>query len=399
MEIRNLTKGDMTKVIKLHQYAYGFWTDKDITEQDYEDMIPENIIGLFDNDELMSVLTIMKVKQAIRGVLKGMWGISMVGTYPEARMKGYIRSLMQTAFLQMKEQGLSLSMLEPFRESFYTQFGYVPAHDKFRITAPLDGLRIASAAVIGEGWKFKRVAGSDAKEDYLAFIQDHAPTKYHGYAFNPNIRDEEWKQRNKNRLYVFVRRQGKVEALARYQIKGYMHFEEPGQLIIEEMYWRNLESQAALFNFLGKHRDQVKQLQIRAPYGIDFQHWFMDLKDWIEIKVWHPWMVRIIDIKEALNGLPAPREGELTLKITDPQCGWNNGIYLLQSVSGILNVTTTKRVPRIETTTHGISALVYGTHSLEAIEYARWIKGLNKQIREILKEWFPQLSLYNPYTY
>ncbi|MFX1541078.1 MAG: sterol carrier protein domain-containing protein, partial [Promethearchaeota archaeon] len=149
----------------------------------------------------------------------------------------------------------------------------------------------------------------------------------------------------------------------------------------------------------GKHRDQVKQLQIRAPYGIDFQHWFMDLKDWIEIKVWNPWMVRIIDVKEALTGLPAPREGELTLKITDPQCGWNNGIYLLQSVSGILNVTTTKRVPRIETTTQGISALVYGTHSLEAIEYARWIKGLNKQIREILKEWFPQLSLYNPYTY
>ncbi|MFX1541079.1 MAG: GNAT family N-acetyltransferase, partial [Promethearchaeota archaeon] len=127
METRNLTKGDMTKVVKLHQYAYGFWTDKDISEQDYEYMIPENIIGLFDNDELMSVLTIMKVKQAIRGVLKGMGGISMVGTYPEARMKGYIRSLMQTAFLQMKEQGLSLSMLEPFRESFYTQFGYVPA--------------------------------------------------------------------------------------------------------------------------------------------------------------------------------------------------------------------------------------------------------------------------------
>ncbi len=399
MEIRNLKKSDMTKVVKLHQYAYGFWTDKDVSEQDYEYMVPEDIIGLFDNDELMSVLTIMKVKQAIRGVLKGMGGISMVGTYPEARMKGYIRSLMQTAFLQMKEQGLSLSMLEPFRESFYAQFGYVPAHDKFRITAPLDGLRTVSDSVIGEDWEFKRVAGSDAKGDYLAFIQDHAPSKHHGYAFNANIRDEEWKQRNKNRLYVFVKRQGKVEALARYQIKGYMHFEEPGQLIIEEMYWRNLESQTALFNFFGKHRDQVKQLQIRAPYGIDFQHWFMDLKDWIEIKVWHPWMVRIIDVKEALTGLPVPSERELTLKLTDAQCGWNNSTYLLQSESGTLNVTTTKRVPQIETTIHGISALVYGTHSLEALEYARWIKGLTNQMREILKEWFPQLPLYNPYTY
>jgi predicted acetyltransferase len=399
MEIRNLTKEDMTQVVKLHQYAYGFWTDKDVSEQDYDYMIPEDIIGLFDNDELVSVLTIMKVKQAIRGVLKGMGGISMVGTYPEARKKGYIRLLMQSAFLQMKDQGLSVSMLEPFRESFYAQFGYVPAHDKFRITAPLDGLRLTPDIGSGENWKFHRVAGSDAKDTYLAFIQDFAPQEYHGFAFNPTIRDQEWEYRNKNNLYVFVKRQGKVEALARYKIKGYMHFEEPGQLIIEEMYWQNVESQAALFNFFSKHRDQVKQLKIKAPYGIDFQNWFMDLKDWIEIKVWHPWMVRIIDVKEALIGLPAPSEGELTLKLTDAQCGWNNGTYLLQSDSGVLTITTTKRVPQIETTAQGISALVYGTHPLETLEYIRWIKGLTKRLRELLQTWFPQLPLYNSYTY
>ena len=84
----------------------------------------------------------MRTQQSVRGVLKGMGGISMVCTFPEARMKGYVRSIMQSAFLEMKETGLSVSMLEPFRETFYVRLGYVPAYEKFRLKAPLDGLHL-----------------------------------------------------------------------------------------------------------------------------------------------------------------------------------------------------------------------------------------------------------------
>ncbi len=399
MEIRKLTKKDMTQVIKLHQYAYGFWTDQEVRDEDHEYIIPENVIGLYENDKLLSVLTIMRTQQSIRGVLKGMGGISMVGTYPEARMKGYVRTIMQTAFLEMKETGLSVSMLEPFRETFYSRLGYVPAQDKFRLKAPLDGLRVPSDKAIESDWEFERVSGYEAKDAYMTFIQDFAPSSFHGYAFNPEIRDEQWKRRNKNRHYIFIKKRGKVEALARYQIKGYMHFEDPGELVVEELYWRTLPARAALFNYLGKHQDQVQILRMTLPFGIDFQHWFEDLKDWIEIKVWHPWMVRVIDVREALEGLPAPVDGELSILVSDPQCGWNNGTYLIQATNEQLSVSSTRRSAQLECTIHGLSALVYGTHSLDALEYANWLKGLNKQHRELLQNWFPQLPLYNPYNF
>ncbi|MFW9832200.1 MAG: GNAT family N-acetyltransferase, partial [Candidatus Thorarchaeota archaeon] len=180
------------------------------------------------------VLTIIKVKQSVRGVLKGMGGISMVGTYPEARMRGYVRSLMQSAFLDMKESDLPVSMLEPFRETFYDRLGYVPAYEKYRLKAPLDGLRFPSPTEFNDDWRFDRIPGHEAQESYMAFIQNFAPNQFHGFAFNPEIREEDWKRRNRNRLYVFVKKRGQIEALARYQIKGYMHFEEEGQLIIEE---------------------------------------------------------------------------------------------------------------------------------------------------------------------
>ncbi len=399
MEIRKITKEDLTQVVKLHQYAYGFWTDQEVRDEDYNYMIPENIIGLFENDTLLSVLTIMPTKQSIRGVLKGMGGISMVGTYPEARMKGYVRSIMQRAFLEMKETGLSVSMLEPFRETFYSRLGYVPAYEKYQLKAPLDGLRVSPDKAIGDEWIFERVPGHKAKDAYMTFIQDFAPTTFHGYAFNPLIRDEEWTHRNKNRHFIFVKKAGKVEALARYQLKGYMHFDETGQLIVEEMYWRSLSAQAALFNFFGKHRDQIQTLRMLIPFGTNFQHWFEDLRDWVEIKVWHPWMVRIIDAKNTLTGLPTPTNGEITITVSDPQCGWNNNTYLLQAGNGHLEASVTKRTGKLETNIHGLTALVYGTHPLEVLEYANWIKGLNEQTRNLLKSWFPPLPLYNPYTY
>lgn len=399
MEIRKITKEEFRSAEKLHQYAYGYWSDQEIKDEDLEFLASHNPFGLFEDGKLKSILTLLKVQQSIRGVMKGMGGISMVGTYPEARAKGYVRALMQTAFLEMKESGLSLSMLEPFRETFYARLGYVSASPKLRLEAPFDGLRIPPKNILEAGWEFERVPGVDAKETYLNFIQDFAPPRYNGFAINPEITDGEWKRRNKNRLFVFVKRRGIIEALARYRIKGFMHFKEKGEFIVNEMYWESLDAQAALFHFFGKHKDQIKKIKMELPYQTDFHHWFLDLMENIEIKTWNPWMVRIIDIKEAITGLPVPGPGELTVKVTDPQCTWNNGTFTIQSSGDLLEIASSKRAPSVEASIEGISALIYGTHSLEALEFYGWLKVSNKYGKQILSEWFPQLPLYNPYSY
>ena len=110
-------------------------------------------------------------------------------------------------------------------------------------------------------------------------------------------------------------------------------------------------------------------------------------------------MIRIIDIKKALTGLPAPQKGQLIISLHDPHCKWNVGNYLLQSDGSHLQVKSTKKEPEITMTIHGISALVYGTHSLEAIEFAQWMKGAEKDTRQLLQDWFPLLPLYNPYNF
>jgi hypothetical protein len=50
-------------------------------------------------------------------------------------------------------------------------------------------------------------------------------------------------------------------------------------------------------------------------------------------------------------------------------------------------------------TIEGLSALVYGTHSVEALELAGWVKPITPAINAKLSQWFPVLSLYNPLNY
>lgn len=399
MQIRRITKQELAPLEQLHQYAYGYWSDQELKPEDLEFMVPDETLGLFEKDQLQSSLSLLNLQQSIRGVLKGMGGISMVGSYPEARHKGYVKALMQAAFSEMHEKGLAVSMLEPFKESFYARFGYVPANGQLRLKAPLQSLRSPSDANLGRDWSFERVRGVQAKSAFLEFVTEFGPSHYHGFAIRPTMSDAEWNRRNKDALIVFVKRQGKVEAVARYRIKGYMHFEQPGSLEIIEMYWRSLEAQAALFSFFAQHKDQVPDLRMRLPLETTFHCWFTDLSNFIELTTWNPWMVRVVDAEKAVAGLPAAQTGQLTFKLVDPLCKWNNGTFTLESDRRQLKVNRTQAPADTAMTIEGLSALVYGTHSVEALEQAGWVKPITPAINAKLSQWFPVLSLYNPLNY
>ena len=399
MEIRKITKQELATIEQLHQYAYGYWSDQELRPEDLEFMLPDETFGLFEKGQLQSSLSLLNLQQSVRGVLKGMGGISMVGSYPEARRKGYVKELMQAAFLEMREKDLPVSMLEPFKESFYARFGYVPASGQLRLKAPLDSLRSASDTNLGRDWNFERVRGMQAKTTFLEFISEFAPSHYHGFVIRPTMSDAEWNRRNKDALVVFVRHHGKIEAVARYRIKGYMHLEPPGSLEVLEMHWRSLEAQAALFNFFAKHRDQVPDIRMRLPLETTFHYWFTDLSNSIELTTWNPWMVRVVDAEKSLADLPAAQSGQVTFKLVDPICRWNSGTFTLDSDGHQLKVKRTQAATDTAITIEGLSALVYGTHPVEALKQAGWVKPVTPAVNAKLSQWFPVLPLYNPLNY
>lgn len=152
---------------------------------------------------------------------------------------------------------------------------------------PLNGLRYALDTQIDNIWTVARCRAATVKKKFLDFVWEITPSRFHGFMIYPSISDEEWKRRNPDRLIVIIKKQGQIEAVARYRTKGFGHgaMGPVGEILVDEMYWRTLDARNILFNFFAKHIDQVKYISMNLPFGTNIQQWIIDQMEYIEIKL------------------------------------------------------------------------------------------------------------------
>jgi predicted acetyltransferase len=327
-------------------------------------------------------------------VLKECGGIAGVATYPEARRMGYVRRLMQAVFKQMYERGQVVSMLDPFKASFYAKFGYVNAVAPYLVEAPLERLLHSQGGATGKGWTVERLRAVDAQEEYLAFLRAVGPAQYHGYLVFKAITAGMWKQRVKDSLVVLVKQKGRIQAASRYRIKGErVKGRWQATLTAIDILWRSRDAREQLFAFFSKHQDQIHQIVFHAPFDPQVEHWFSDTRLKVERKT--PWMVRIIDARGALENLPSAGDDTITIELADRDCPWNAGVFALQCRSGKLRLKKGSGKPAVKASIEGLTALVYGTQPLEELEFHNQLSIAEESARNALKRWFPPLPLYN----
>jgi predicted acetyltransferase len=397
MEIRKITEAERRTVAGLYRYAFGGWTDE-VPEDSAGWTPPDVTFGLFDEGKLISALTVVRFQQSVRSVLKGMGGIAGVASHPEGRRQGRIRELFKAAFLEMRQQSLPVSMLSAFKRSFYGRFGYVTADCSPLVRTSTQNLAPAMKTKSGIDWEFERVRAVDAKEVFLGFVQEIAPSRYHGFVLKPDITERVWKWRNADALVVLVKAKGALQALARYRIRLTPTEDDPIQsIVVREMYWRTLDARDALFSYFARHADQMQTITFYVPFGESFEQWFPDAT-W-EIRLWETWMVRVVDVEHTLQDLPATPSASLVVQVSDDFCDWNNGTYKLKAETGRIQVKRGGTGPRARFSIEGLSALVYGTLSLEEIEHKGWATIEAPDVRQLLQQWFPAKPIFNAYGF
>lgn len=392
MEIRKITEKERRPLMDLYRYAFTEWSDQAVKDEELDEIVVQETLGLFENGRLVSSLRVHDFLQSVRGIVKDCGGVAGIATYPEARHKGYARQLMIAGFQKMHDQGQSVSMLDPFKESFYTQFGYVSANAPYLVQAPLKTLK--HTAPKGSDWTFERVRAVNVMDEVVEFTREVGLTQYHGYITFKTLSNAMWKQRVKDSQVVFVKRKGKIQALSRYRIKGERRGDrwQTTMTVIDSL-WRTRDARMALFHFFAQHQDQIDEIIFHAPFETKVEHWFRDVRLKVERKT--PWMVRVVDAPKAVEKLTALGEDLLVIQISDPDCSWNNGIFTLQSEKSRLSLTKSSGKPIVKLSISAFSALVFGTLSLEELEYQEEITISEPWARHTLQRWFPELSVYN----
>lgn len=407
MKIRKIDKNERLEILKGDLYAYSRWTNQDLPRSHLTAINPDEVLVAEIDGKIAAALQCFNFQQSVRGSLKAMGGIGGVWTYPEYRNQGCVKALMKSAFLEMRMQGISVSMLTPFKESFYESLGYAIANSTNEINIPIVSLSQYLKTSKSHNLTCDRLAATEAKDVLSNFLYENLRSQsLQPYSHGLVITDfnyEQWWHLHRQKLCVVIKRNYQPVAMAIYAIdsSGNLPISDR-QIEISSIFWTDLESRDRLLQFFASHRDQIHSLTMPLPLDTNVHTWLNDAGK-LQSSLSDPWMVRIVDIVQALHGLPITCE-PFTFALNDPHCSWNDGVFRVDGDRGSLTV---KRYngdyPNLaidfRTTIAGISALMYGTHSLDELVHKRWITDLNPATSKFLENSFTPCVIYNPFKF
>lgn len=391
MGIRQATLVDADSIFDLERYAYDYTGDY-VTQakKNFESTFDEYYI-LEQNDRIAGAGRLTSFEQNIRGKWRKIGGLGALATSPEIRRQGHAREMMNYGFKLMHQNGFSTSMLYPFKDTFYSTFGYINCPPILSVSVNPIQLRGCRKP---HGYDLQRVPLKEGLELFRK-VHDQSAEKHHGAIRRSDRRWQEMISGNSDEIVVVFGRDGEPKGLMLYQHKGYSQFGDSktvGTMLVREWYFLSCRARTALLNFIYLHADQIINASIPInPMTDDYYHWVQD-RNVPTIRARRSYMARVIDVEQAIEGIETPVEGEVCLHVLDKHCDWNHRGFRIYQDDSKLHV---ERAEHIECETfvsvEGITALLYGTAHIDTIACFGWIDGPDLPL---LSQWFPKTDMW-----
>lgn len=337
---------------------------------------------LFEDGKPVASAARTRMTENIRGAIYQAGGIWGVAVHPAARRGGYARRLVVELLAAMREEGSPVTTLYPFRESFYTRLGYTTfPQPRMASFAPQPLAPLLSMDLGGRVELLPIKDGADLFVDYLETYQ----RRQHGFGLFGReqtvgvMRDE-----NKSWLalaYVDDRVAGAMT---------YENKESPRRMLVRHFYYDDYRGRYLLLEWFARHVDQIKEVEVRLPPAELPETWMPDLNP--QFRAGYPPMGRALDVAR-LGGMPVG-PGEVTARIRDEQCPWNEGCFRFAGVDGRLQVEVAAATDaECELTIQALSALIFGTHEPETFALRGWGHP-SPATQETLRVMFPRMLPY-----
>ena len=331
-----------------------------------EERVGNVYLGLYENDQPVACTAYVPMTQHVRGQILRMGGVYDVVTHPAARRKGYARCMMNEIFALMRNDGCPVTSLYPFRESFYERLGYVsflqPRWAKLK------------PANLG-GMLKKHLAGqvelcllSECFDRYHKFLKEYQRER-HGMGLFLNRPIVPGKRRDFWVAFAVLDGQDKGAML--YFLKGERELEFDLRAL--RFYYLDVRARYLLLDWIARHVDQARSAELLIPPYEKPETWLADLEITTTSEFFNG-SGRVLDITGMAGNLVGP--GSISVRIVDPDCPWNEGVWRFVGEDGLLQVSWVEGkedLPSLETLSiQALSALVYGTHDPLDFAFRGW---------------------------
>ena len=361
-EFRILSDDDLYQQQELMQYAFnpGENNYKDLSVEEYNKYFkPVTFFGLFDEQLLVSTLIIISFQQRVRGVALPMAGIAGVATKPEYRRMGLVKKLFDETYIYCKNNNIPISLLFPFKVSYYEQFGYAWVENLTRIT----------------GWINDERAIERMKPLYKKFYLTT------NGLINREVTTNAFQKRLDKGFFFFSvdEQDNDTGYLAIWYI-------EDDTLGIRELIAPDIKTRKNLWNFIRLHEGHKRYFKISdyVPHEVQTYPYIKEPRV-KKIEILPSAMLRIIDVQETLSKIKYNDNTEsLVMAVKDPLCEWNNKTWRLSIEHGKGTVTESENLsPEVEIDIKGLAQLLSGFRNTIELEEQEWIKGTKESFKKI----------------
>ncbi|NTV64871.1 MAG: GNAT family N-acetyltransferase [Oscillochloris sp.] len=324
MEYRVLSEADLDRWRALESYAFS-------TNPSREALSAEKLArlrGIFVDGAQVAQLELIPLRLETGRSQITAAGIGSVSSAPEARRRGHVATLLRHSCDELREQGMPLALLYPFKRTFYGRYGWATFMERRVYQAP--PMSFASFRPAPGGF---REAGLDHVETFDAIYRGALRGR-----FGPTQRSAEWWREMVLKDWSGKPYQGYIWHDEHGRPRSYMIFQ-----IVSDGAGRRMECQdivaldplarSQLFMFFANHQDQVSMVRFKAPADAPVN---LLMPEPLDCTIEPHFMLRLVDVAAALEsyGFPSDLSGHLRIAVSDDWIAEQNAVFELEIEHG-----------------------------------------------------------------
>jgi len=262
-----------------------------------------------DNGKIVGAYEVLDFTILRKGLLIPCGGVAAVSVLPESRHSGIGKAMMEWGIRRMREDGHAVSLLYPFRESYYRQFGYETVGKRWKIRCPQSRF-----PRLDRNLPVREVSTNDWQlldSVYRDFISTRSGSP---------LRDAEaWKQRFGQKPPIIYAAGDPVEAYAWVSLEG-GYWED---LSVGEFAWKSIEGYRSILATLTGLAINRSALIWHEPSNSPFLTTYAD--QGVSFSLDRQVMGRLIHFQRALGLLKPTSSGSVRLAVNDALVPENRG--------------------------------------------------------------------------
>ena len=295
--------------------------------------------GAFEDDDrtMMGFLVTMPMEVEFDGHTVGMTGIGGVSTLPHYRRRGSIREIMRKSLRTHYEEGYVLSYLFPFSTAYYRQFGYEICGETIRYTLNLNAIpRCRSngrVSLVEQGSDYEAI-----KQVYREFVKGYnLAAKREDYDFNW-VKEAD-PAKDAQYTYVYYNEAGEPKAYMTFSktLLGDPPVKADGRYLMDcrQFVYADAEGFRGLCEHIHAFDGYYERVAFTLPASKKITPYIAEWARYpLRKELFNQGMVRIINVKRALELAKYRGSGELRIQVSDPLIQENAHIFRIRFEDG-----------------------------------------------------------------